>query len=217
MVCRFLLGKRYNRCHGLGVCLAVAGGLLTFRVDMKHLPNQHPDSLFGDGLAILAALLYGISDAAGEFWSKHVDRKEYLGMLGFFGAIITASLCPLIELDAIRSLFLESENRPSALTTMMIYIPLLVAYYVASSLFLVTADATLLNISLQSSNLWAIVFSVVAFREAPPIFFYAAMLLVVTGIFAYEVLGNNAASKTFFDTKTEAQRIAETPETMIVL
>jgi hypothetical protein len=55
---------------------------------------------------------------------------------------------------------------------------------------MVSSDATLLNLSLQSSNLWAILFSVAAFRESPSLLFYIAVIFVVAGVFVYEILGN---------------------------
>lgn len=154
---------------------------------------SHPHSYFGDILAATAAILYGLGDALGELWCKHIDRKEYLGMLGFFGAFWCCLLVVFTEYDQVLDLFRDGENRFRALGIMCFYVPTLVLYYVSASFFLVSSDATLLNLSLQSSNLWAICFSVVAFQEAPSPLFYVALVLVVSGVFVYELLGNHSA------------------------
>lgn len=190
LVCRFLLAKVYKPQHYLGVVLCMTGGILTVWSDVEHTHDQktssHPHSYYGDVLAVVAALFYGIGDAAGEFWTKHVDRKEYLGMLGLFGSIFTLILSALCERDAVYGLFADGDSFFPTIGVIIVYVPLLATYYVSSTLFLVSSDATLLNLSLQSSNLWAIIFSVVAFRETPSALFYAAVVFVVAGVFVYE-------------------------------
>jgi hypothetical protein len=68
-----------------------------------------------------------------------------------------------------------------------------VTYYISTTLFYVKSDATLLNISLQCSNLWAILFSAAAFHELPPTLFYVALVLVVGGVFVYELCGKQSS------------------------
>jgi solute carrier family 35 protein F1/2 len=202
--CHLLLGKVYRPLHFLGASLCVVGGILTMWTDLAVSQSSesqedsstvsHPHSYFGDVLAVTAAILYGLGDALGELWCKHIDRKEYLGMLGFFGAFWCCLLVVCTEYDQVLDLFRDSENFYPTLGIMWFYVPTLVMYYISASFFLVSSDATLLNLSLQSSNLWAIVFSVVAFQEAPSFLFYVALVLVVSGVFVYELLGNQAPS-----------------------
>ena len=44
----------------------------------------------GDILVLCGAIMYGISNVAQEFVVKNFSRVEFLGMLGFFGTIISA-------------------------------------------------------------------------------------------------------------------------------
>jgi drug/metabolite transporter (DMT)-like permease len=199
--CHFLLRKTYRPAHYLGVLLCISGGMLTVWTDLAASSNAsnesslHPHSYFGDILALIAAILYGLGDAIGEFWCKHVDRKEYLGMLGFFGTIICSLLVILTEREAVVDLFQDSATLFPALGIICLYVPTLVLYYVSASIFLVSSDATLLNLSLQSSNLWAICFSVIAFQESPSSLFYTALVLVLSGVFVYELLGNTSSGE----------------------
>ena len=197
--CHILLGKSYRPAHYLGVLLCMTGGILTVWTDLVSSKNNlsistsHPHSYYGDILAVIAAILYGVGDAVGEFWCKHVDRKEYLGMLGCFGGLFCAILVPMTEREALIDLFQDREHFLPSLGIISVYVPTLVLYYVSASIFLVSSDATLLNLSLQSSNLWAICFSVLAFQERPSWLFYVALVLVVSGVFVYELLGNPCA------------------------
>lgn len=198
--CHILLRKHYRPAHFLGVALCLTAGTMTMWTDLatsssgSEGPNLHPHSYYGDFLALIAAILYGIGDAVGEFWCKHVDRKEYLGMLGFGGTFFCGLLVLLTERDSVVDLFRDKDSLYPALGVMAIYVPILVLYYVSASVFLVSSDATLLNLSLQSSNMWAICFSIVAFQEAPSSLFYLALVLEISGVFVYELLGNSGTT-----------------------
>ena len=180
--------------HYVGVVLCMLGGSITILTDKGSTSSDvaHPHSYRGDILAVLAALGYGVGDACSEFWSKHVNREEYLGMIGLFGAIWTLTASFVFERDAVLEVFAaKKETMLPTLGAMLWYIVSLVAYYFFASSFMMKSDATLLNLSLQTSNFWAILLSVVVFRETPDIRFYFAIVLVVSGVFVYELCGNN--------------------------
>lgn len=194
---KILLGKAFQMHHIFGVILCVLGGCLTIWSDLDQ-QNDHdgtnvaeyprPWGLnIGDLMATSAALLYGLGDAVSEYSIKHIDRMEFLGMLGFFGMILTGIQFPFQELDVLSALFHDPRANQGAFALMTSYVILLLLYYVTEASFLVSSDATLLNLSLQTQNLWAILFSVLANHAAPPMLFYLALLLVVIGVFVYEV------------------------------
>jgi solute carrier family 35, member F1/2 len=190
--CSVFLGKVFRPMHFFGVVLSILGGTLTILTDKdSEADAAHPHSYNGDILAVFAALGYGIGDAAAEFWSKHVDRKEYLGMLGLFGTMWTLVIFLVFERDAVYGFFTDAKTILPTTGILIWYIFSLVAYYVAESKFLTKSDATLLNLSLQTSNLWAVLFSVLVFREEPPPQFYVAVALVAVGVFVYELCGNS--------------------------
>lgn len=203
LFCSMFLAKVYRPMHFFGVTLCLLGGTLTILTDKDTaVDDTHPHSFYGDILAVFAALGYGIGDAGAEFWSKHVDRKEYLGMLGLFGTIWTLLIFSVFERDAIYSFFTDMETILPTVGILIWYIFSLVAYYVAESKFLTKSDATLLNLSLQMSNFWAVLFSVLAFREKPPPQFYVAVAMVVAGVFVYELCGNNTSTSDLQDLET---------------
>ena len=68
------------------------------------------------------------------------------------------------------------------------------------------SDATLLNLSLQTSNFWAIVLSIVIFGETPDLHLYASLFMVLSGVFVYEFYGNA------IDTRLEASNDSITNE-----
>jgi solute carrier family 35 protein F1/2 len=162
----------------------------------SDVETTHPHSYGGDILAILASLGYGVGDACAEFWSKHVDREEYLGMIGLFGSITTLAACIAYERNTVLEAFTaDSETIIQTLGVVLWYIASLVAYYVFESLFLMKSDATLLTLSLQTSNVWAILFSIVVFRETPDPHFYVSIFMVISGVFVYEHYGNDTSKQ----------------------
>ncbi len=48
------------------------------------------DILLGDGLVLVSATLYAISNVCQEYTVKNLSRVEFLGMVGLFGSIISA-------------------------------------------------------------------------------------------------------------------------------
>lgn len=194
--CRLLLGKEYRQMHYVGVILCITGGTIAVFADKVDGGTNHPHSYVGDILAILASLGYGVGDACAEFWAKHVDREEYLGMIGLFGAIATFAASLVYERKELFELFTsDDETMLKTVGVILWYIASLVAYYVFESLFLVRSDATLLNLSLQTSNFWAIFFSILIFREAPDLHFYVSIFMVISGVFVYELYGNNETQR----------------------
>ena len=198
LTCTLLLGKRYKTHHYLGVATCLIGVSLTLWADLDQTKarsttitqSSHPHSYFGDLLAIGAAICYGIADAAGEYWTKYVDRVEYLGMLGLFGSTFTLILFLWTEGNEVAALFLKIDSSfIPVVAAILWYLASLVTYYISATLFYLTSDATLLILSLQSSNLWTILLSVVAYHEFPPPLFYIAVLLVGGGVLVYESCG----------------------------
>jgi solute carrier family 35, member F1/2 len=200
---RLLLGRVFVCHHYFGVLLCVLGGCLTVYMDTvqdsdgvdataataeeSSSDHRHHHSYMGDLFAILSALMYGLGDCVAEYAVKHMDRYEYLGMLGLFGLLITGLLFPWLEFHALQELFrptstIEQVEVASLLVCFVLSVGL---YYVAEARFLVTSDATLLNLSMQSVNLWAYLFT--RATERPPATFFLAVTLVVVGVFLYEV------------------------------
>ena len=144
---------------------------------------------FGDMLAVVAALMYGLGDAVAEYTVKNLDRFEYLGMLGLFGAIITGLTFPFIELKSLEDVFTTPTNKPGEVVAMYLwYIFSVLLYYVLEARFLMSSDATMLNLSMQSVNIWAAVFSLMRYHgRGVSSLFWVSLLLVFTGVFVYEM------------------------------
>ena len=178
---KYVLGRRYRLPQYVGVVLCMVGGSLTVWSDAVH------HSYVGDLLALTAALMYGLGDTVAEYAIKHIDRNEYLGMLGVCGSVLTGFSFPLLERDGLKHLTtLPPTERWHVSMLMLWYVASVLGYYIAEGAFLVSSDAALLNLSMQATNVWAILFTVLAFDKAPSAAFYVAFALVVSGVIVYE-------------------------------
>jgi len=198
LVSWILLSRVFKLPHFIGVVLCLIGGLMTVWIDTdssKLAGREH--SYTGDMMAIFAALLYGVVDSLTEFYMKHIDRTEYLFIIGLFGAILTALKAAFFENELIYELFMETPRAAQFVVfgVMVVYIISIVCFYVLVTLFLVYADATLLVLSLQATQFWAILFSAVNEHNLPDPWFFFAVLLVVAGVFCYELLGGQTSQK----------------------
>lgn len=208
----------------VGVFLCILGGCLCLQGDVHHsqidtsrdLSEDSRIYLHGDVLALVAAFLYGLNDVLAEYFVKNNDRVEYLGMLGFFGFMFSFCLqAPLLEGEAVRELVTKFGQRQSdmmvsdfywILFLLFCFVMMLSFFYVAVSLFLSENDATILNLSLQSCPLWAVVLATVGEIFAPgevhwfpPPIFFVALILVAVGTFAYESEEENECLEEYED------------------
>jgi len=202
---KYILARSFGFYNYVGVALCLLGGTLTIwsDVDSSSGPTH---SYIGDLLAVTAAILYGFGDTVAEYFSKHVDRHEYIGMLGVFGSMITGLTFPFLESSALVGIAnMDPRKKAEVCAVMVFYVLSVLFYYIAEAKFLVSSDATLLNLSMQASNLWAIIFSVIVYHILPPPAFYVALVFVVIGVFVYELggvvtqdtqVGANSATRT---------------------
>jgi drug/metabolite transporter (DMT)-like permease len=193
-----LLHRVFRAPHYIGVCLCILGGTMTVWLDFDsalsaELGNAH--SYVGDTLAIMAALVYGLGDSLAEYSIKHIDRFEYLFMIGLCGALLAGIQAPFTEGTELYQFIMETPTitQIQAVFGIAFYVTALICYYILATLFLVHGDATLLVLSLQATQFWAILFSVVAEDHIPTIWFFLAVFLMVTGVFIYEICGGQAS------------------------
>ncbi len=164
----------------------------------------------GDFFAITAALVFGLNDTLAEYCIHNSTVEEYLAMLGIFGCLFSIGESVIFERIQIRQLItlvidaiteskehnsiihheeeLSNENVDFAMIGLVWvgYIVSLFVFYTMASYFLTISDATLLNLSLQFSNMWTMIFSIVIQHIFPTSIFYCAVVVIFIGVLMYE-------------------------------
>lgn len=146
----------------------------------------YPHSLLGDFLAIIGAILTGVNDVfAEEIVRESGSCVEYMAMLGFFGTAISFFQVMVFELPDLYDLFAFGSY-----VQWLLLAASAVAGYIffgGMSRFLMMSESALLNLSLLSGDLWAVVFSVIEEHVMPTYIFFLSFAVIVSGVVVYEM------------------------------
>jgi solute carrier family 35 protein F1/2 len=147
----------------------------------------YPHAVYGDILAGVGGIFYGLSDTVAEQALKESGNTEFLGMLGLFGTAISTAMVLLFERQAVHELFYSSICSSGLTTSLMIgIVASFYAFYVGLGRFLIVSEAALLNLSLLTADLWAVVFAVIEEHMFPTSLFVTSMIIIMTGVLIYE-------------------------------
>lgn len=205
---RCIFGKSctsYNYKKILGIFISVFGACIWIRKDFYQnshdiISSSSRYTMVGDCLAVASALIYGLNDVLLEYTVKsNNDRIEYLGMIGMFGFLFSFLIqAPIFERDDIADLMYNFSdtnfNFADAWVLALVFILMMSYFYISVTIFLSVNDATILNLSLQSSPLWAVILTTVmtvggdaSKLQLPSIIFFVALAMVVFGMCLYEI------------------------------
>ncbi|KAE8287677.1 Solute carrier family 35 member F2 [Larimichthys crocea] len=83
----FFLKTRYKLVHFVAVmvCLLGVGAMVGADILAGRNQGSTSDVMLGDGLVLLSAVLYAVSNVCQEHTVKNLSRIEFLGMMGLFG------------------------------------------------------------------------------------------------------------------------------------
>ena len=198
---RLCLHRNYLKVHLLGVAVCLCGMLANVFCDLSEEvedndkeAKEYPHLVFGDVLAILGGLMFGARDVLTENNVRKLDGTcEYLGMIGLLGTLISAVQVALLERNQVNDFFHAADEtcpKRMGLSLLMTYVLTTAIRYVGQAHFLIVSEAALLNLSLLTGDLWSAIFEIVAERIVPPSLFWVSLVLVVGGVFVYEIGGS---------------------------
>ncbi|KAF3705835.1 Solute carrier family 35 member F2 [Channa argus] len=99
----FFLKTRYRLIHFVAVmvCLLGVGAMVGADILAKRDQGSTSDVVLGDGLVLLSAILYAVSNICQEHTVKNLSHVEFVGMMGFFGTLISGIQLAVLETHAI--------------------------------------------------------------------------------------------------------------------
>ncbi|MBA0756456.1 hypothetical protein Gogos_019868, partial [Gossypium gossypioides] len=157
----------------------------------------------GDLLVIAGATLYAISNVSEEFLVKNADRVELMSFLGLFGAIISAiqmypwfpiliafnSMTP--DIYGVNRSIVERNELKSIHWTAGAAFPFfgfslaMFLFYSFVPVLLKMSGSTMLNLSLLTSDMWAVVIRIFAYHEKVDWMYFLAFVAVAVGLIIY--------------------------------
>ncbi|XP_026228579.1 solute carrier family 35 member F2-like [Anabas testudineus] len=102
----WILKTRYRPVHYVAVCICLLGVGAMVGADLLAGRDQGSTSniLLGDGLVLLSAALYAVSNVCQEYTVKNLSREEFLGMVGLFGTVISSVQMVILERNEVASI-----------------------------------------------------------------------------------------------------------------
>ncbi|GFP97070.1 uncharacterized solute carrier family 35 member c320.08 [Phtheirospermum japonicum] len=179
---RIFLGTRYSRWQFFGTAVCVAGlGLVLLSDARVGGGGGGSNPLLGDFLVIAGTLFYAMSNVGEEFCVKKKDLTEVIAMIGLFGMLISASEISVLERKALRSINWST----GLMSSYAAYAVASFLFYALAPLVLKISGATLFNLSLLTSDIWAVAVRTFIYKQKVDWLYYPAFILVVVGIFIY--------------------------------
>lgn len=205
----FVLGRRYRASHVIGAVVCMVGVIVNILSDYESPdPDAFPFKGLGDILAISGGLLYGLQAVLAEMAVKEFGGStEYVAVLGVFGTLISLVQVLILEKYALSEYFGpppeenhggfkldidDAEKRASCssnytLFLLFLYVAANYISYVGVSRFLLVSESAMLKLSLLTSDLWAVLFTVFAEHIIPHPLFWLSLILILSGVFIYEI------------------------------
>ncbi|KAE8714496.1 mediator of RNA polymerase II transcription subunit 28-like [Hibiscus syriacus] len=171
---------RFRKVAGVIVCVA---GLVMVVFSDVHAGDRSGGSnpRKGDLLVIAGATLYAISNVSEEFLVKNADRVELMSFLGLFGAIISAIQISIVERNELKSIHWTS----GAAFPFFGFSLAMFLFYSFVPVLLKMTGSTMLNLSLLTSDMWAVVIRIFAYHEKVDWMYFLAFFAVMVGLIIY--------------------------------
>ena len=140
---------------------------------------------------------------------KHNDREEYLGMMGTFGAIFGVAQLLIMERSAFSGVTWSLE----VVGFVVGFVLCLNLMYSRASLFLKDCDAALLNLSLLTSDIYAVVFSYFCYGYLVSWLYFLSFGLACLGLGIYSTAESPTGASSSATTGAPSKDRVSAPDT----
>ena len=176
----YFLRAKYQTRHSIGVFICIMGLGCIIASDLRS-GESGDNAVLGDLMCLLGAFLYACSNVLQEKVVKTQNREEYLGMIGLCGACLSSIQCLICDFDSMR----RSEWSLEMWLCILGFVACLFCMYVNTSLFLQSGDSTLFNLSLLTSDVYAVIFSYFFTGELVHWLYFVGFALILVGLTLY--------------------------------
>ncbi|CAB1419776.1 unnamed protein product [Pleuronectes platessa] len=187
----WILKIRYKMVHFVAVCICLLGVGAMVGADLLAGRDQGSTSniLLGDGLVLLSAVLYAISNVSQEYTVKNLSRVEFLGMLGLFGTIISTVQMVILERNEVAKIQWSWE-------VVLLFSAFAVCMYTLYScmpLVMKLSSATSINLSLLTTDLFSLFSGIFLFQYNFSGLYLVSLVVILIGFITYNAVPTPAA------------------------
>ncbi|CAL9108182.1 unnamed protein product [Musa textilis] len=171
----------YRKFTGVAICVAGIVMVVFSDVHASDRAEGGPNPIKGDILVIAGATLYAVSNVGEEFIVKEGDRIELMATLGIFGAVVSAIQISILERNELKDINWTA----GAVLPFLGFALALFLFYSTVPIILKICGATLLNLSLLTSDMWAVFIRIFAYHQKVDWMYFIAFAAVAVGIVTY--------------------------------
>ncbi|KAF7199434.1 solute carrier family 35 member F2 [Nothobranchius furzeri] len=182
----WILKTRYRVVHYVAVCICLFGVGAMVGADLLAGRDQGSASnvLLGDGLVLLSASLYAVSNVSQEYTVKNLSRVEFLGMVGLFGTIISTAQMVVLEHYEISTIKWSWQvGLLLAAYTLSMY-----ALYSFMPMMMKVSSATSVNLSLLTADLFSLFCGIFLFQYNFSGLYVISLIVILIGFIAFNVV-----------------------------
>ncbi|RVW59915.1 Solute carrier family 35 member F1 [Vitis vinifera] len=148
---------------------------------LSALTSGGNNPLKGDLLVIAGSILYAVSNVSEEFLVKSADRVELMALLGSFGAIVSAIQISILERNELKSIRWSA----GAALPFVGFSAAMFMFYSLVPVLLKLSGSAMLNLSLLTSDMWAVFIRIFAYHQKVDWMYFIAFAAVVIGLVIY--------------------------------
>ncbi|XP_055036796.2 solute carrier family 35 member F2 [Misgurnus anguillicaudatus] len=187
------LKTRYKPLHFIAVVLCMLGVGSMVGADLLAGRDQGSNSnvLLGDGLVLVSAALYAVSNLCQEYTVKNLTRIEFLGMMGFFGTIISGVQMAILEPKAITAIKWD-------LRICLLFVAYTVCMYGLYSYMPIVVkmtSATAVNLSLLTADLFSLFCGLFLFHYNFSGLYIVSFVVIILGFIIFNIVPTNTADQ----------------------
>ncbi|KAL6145610.1 hypothetical protein ACLB2K_056296 [Fragaria x ananassa] len=199
------LGARYSLWQLFGAVLCVVGLGVVLLSDAGVAGGGGSQPLLGDVLVIAGTIFFALSNVGEEFCVKKRDRMEVVCMIGVFGFLVSVCQISILELKSLESV----EWSTDIILAFVGYGLAGFMLYTLGPFVLQMSGATLFNLSILTSDMWAVVVRIFFYHQEVDWLYYLSFAIVVIGLIIYSVMEKESAPVTSLEDGNPSYQILE--------
>ncbi|KAJ0021935.1 hypothetical protein NQD34_009425, partial [Periophthalmus magnuspinnatus] len=133
--------------------------------------------LLGDGLVLLSASFYAVSNVCQEYTVKNLTREEFLGMVGLFGTIISTIQMVILERTEIGAIHWNWKIG----LLFCGFALCLYTLYSCMPIVIKLSSATSVNLSLMTADLFSLFFGIFLFHYMFSGLYLVSLVIILIG------------------------------------
>ena len=174
--CAFFKTK-YQVLHYVAVLICLSGvGVMVF------VDSHEKESLLGDLLVVLAAVLYGINNVCLEWLAKDIGIYAYLGIYCWYGLLISGIQMAILEREELHS---APWDNPYFYMCLLGFSLFLLTFLSIMPKIMIQYSATVANLNLLAADVYSAVAGYLIFSVEFSPLYLVSIVLILGGVLLY--------------------------------